>query len=134
MPSGQHWLTVQGLEPETAYQFSVLAQNKLGTGPFSEVVTVNTLGWQPIASITIRSTVQHPSVISSLCEHDLSADASASERLDDLCFALLFCSSISYKYSRTTGAAYPTTVPHSQPDTAGSPTHMDPSSQSHVAN
>ncbi len=43
-------------------------------------------------------------------------------------------SSISYKYPRTTGAAYPTKVPHSQPDTAGSPTHMDPSSQSHVAN
>ncbi|XP_039620095.1 protein turtle homolog B isoform X2 [Polypterus senegalus] len=37
------WLLVEGLEPETAYQFSVLAQNKLGTGPFSEVVTVNTL-------------------------------------------------------------------------------------------
>lgn len=47
VPSGQHWLLVQGLEPETAYQFSVLAQNKLGTGPFSEVVTVNTLGWPP---------------------------------------------------------------------------------------
>uniref|UniRef100_A0A8C2D4Z8 Immunoglobulin superfamily, member 9Bb n=1 Tax=Cyprinus carpio TaxID=7962 RepID=A0A8C2D4Z8_CYPCA len=43
VPSGQHWLLVQGLESETAYQFSVLAQNKLGTGPFSEVVTVNTL-------------------------------------------------------------------------------------------
>ncbi|XP_030638507.1 protein turtle homolog B [Chanos chanos] len=43
VPSGQHWLLVMGLEPETAYQFSVLAQNKLGTGPFSEVVTVNTL-------------------------------------------------------------------------------------------
>ncbi|XP_053504184.1 protein turtle homolog B [Ictalurus furcatus] len=43
VPSAQHWLLVQGLESETAYQFSVLAQNKLGTGPFSEVVTVNTL-------------------------------------------------------------------------------------------
>lgn len=32
------------MEPETAYQFSVLAQNKLGTSSFSEVVTVNTLG------------------------------------------------------------------------------------------
>ncbi|XP_016100877.1 protein turtle homolog B-like [Sinocyclocheilus grahami] len=44
VPSGQHWLLVQGLVSETAYQFSVLAQNKLGMGPFSEVVTVNTLG------------------------------------------------------------------------------------------
>ncbi|XP_036380046.1 protein turtle homolog B isoform X4 [Megalops cyprinoides] len=43
VPSSQNWMLVQGLEPETAYQFSVLAQNKLGTGPFSEVVTVNTL-------------------------------------------------------------------------------------------
>uniref|UniRef100_A0A8C7CL77 Immunoglobulin superfamily member 9B n=1 Tax=Oncorhynchus kisutch TaxID=8019 RepID=A0A8C7CL77_ONCKI len=43
VPAGQTWLVVPGLEPQTAYQFSVLAQNKLGTGPFSEVVTVNTL-------------------------------------------------------------------------------------------
>uniref|UniRef100_A0A8C8E0M1 Immunoglobulin superfamily, member 9Bb n=1 Tax=Oryzias sinensis TaxID=183150 RepID=A0A8C8E0M1_9TELE len=43
VPGGQNWKLVSGLEPETTYQFSVLAQNKLGTGPFSEVVTVNTL-------------------------------------------------------------------------------------------
>ncbi|XP_026878219.2 protein turtle homolog B isoform X3 [Electrophorus electricus] len=43
VPGSQTWLVVQGLEPKTAYQFSVLAQNKLGTGPFSEVVTVNTV-------------------------------------------------------------------------------------------
>ncbi|XP_054611478.1 protein turtle homolog B-like isoform X4 [Dunckerocampus dactyliophorus] len=43
VPGGQEWMAVSGLEPETTYQFSVLAQNKLGTGPFSEVVTVNTL-------------------------------------------------------------------------------------------
>ncbi|XP_064157905.1 protein turtle homolog B isoform X2 [Anguilla rostrata] len=43
VPGARNWLQVQGLEAETAYQFSVLAQNKLGTGPFSEVVTVNTL-------------------------------------------------------------------------------------------
>ncbi|XP_068187601.1 protein turtle homolog B [Antennarius striatus] len=40
---GHDWMVVPSLEPETTYQFSVLAQNKLGTGPFSEVVTVNTL-------------------------------------------------------------------------------------------
>ena len=40
----QNWLLVQGLESKTAYQFSVLAQNKLGTGPFSQVVTVTTVG------------------------------------------------------------------------------------------
>ncbi|XP_062873148.1 protein turtle homolog B isoform X2 [Trichomycterus rosablanca] len=43
VPGSQTWLVVQGLETRTAYQFSVLAQNKLGTGPFSEVVTVNTV-------------------------------------------------------------------------------------------
>lgn len=44
VPPGPNWLLVDALEPETAYQFSVLAQNKLGTSAFSEVVTVNTLG------------------------------------------------------------------------------------------
>ncbi|XP_061607646.1 protein turtle homolog B isoform X5 [Phyllopteryx taeniolatus] len=43
VPGGQEWMVVPGLEPETTYQFSILTQNKLGTGPFSEVVTVNTL-------------------------------------------------------------------------------------------
>ncbi|XP_038844401.1 protein turtle homolog B [Salvelinus namaycush] len=43
VPAGQTRLVVPSLEPQTAYQLSVLAQNKLGTGPFSEVVTVNTL-------------------------------------------------------------------------------------------
>ncbi|XP_016151534.1 protein turtle homolog B [Sinocyclocheilus grahami] len=65
VPSGQHWLLVQGLEPETAYQFSVLAQNKLGTGPFSEVVTVNTL--DPPLSIThCRKSVETPSPLTPL--------------------------------------------------------------------
>lgn len=39
--------------------------------------------------------------------------------------------SISYQYPWTIGAAYPTTVPHSQSDTAGSPAHLDPACQSH---
>lgn len=53
VPGGHEWMVVPGLEPETTYQFSVLAQNKLGTGPFSEVVTVNTLGeWPTTASAT----------------------------------------------------------------------------------
>lgn len=47
VPPGPSWLLVDALEPETAYQFSVLAQNKLGTSAFSEVVTVNTLGEGP---------------------------------------------------------------------------------------
>ncbi|KAK7896621.1 hypothetical protein WMY93_021946 [Mugilogobius chulae] len=35
-------LLVEGLTPNTTYQFSVLSQNKVGTGPFSEIVTAQT--------------------------------------------------------------------------------------------
>lgn len=43
-------------------------------------------------------------------------------------------SSISHKYPRTIGAAYPTTVPHSQSHPAGSPAHLDPACQSYSTN
>ncbi|XP_068191522.1 protein turtle homolog A [Antennarius striatus] len=36
-------LLVTGLSPNTVYQFSVLSHNKMGTGPFSEIVTARTL-------------------------------------------------------------------------------------------
>ncbi|XP_047228559.1 protein turtle homolog A isoform X3 [Girardinichthys multiradiatus] len=36
-------LQVSGLSPATYYQFSVLSQNKFGTGPFSEIATARTL-------------------------------------------------------------------------------------------
>ncbi|NXD11043.1 TUTLB protein, partial [Nothocercus nigrocapillus] len=57
VPAGSSWLLVDTLEPETAYQFSVLAQNKLGTSSFSEVVTVNTLAFpvttpEPLVLVT----------------------------------------------------------------------------------
>ncbi|CAM5121158.1 unnamed protein product [Natator depressus] len=57
VPIGPSWLLVDTLEPETAYQFSVLAQNKLGTSAFSEVVTVNTLAFpvttpEPLVLVT----------------------------------------------------------------------------------
>lgn len=56
VPGGHEWMVVPGLEPETTYQFSILAQNKLGTGPFSEVVTVNTLGeWHTTARAEPRA-------------------------------------------------------------------------------
>ncbi|XP_059531250.1 protein turtle homolog A isoform X3 [Myotis daubentonii] len=38
VPVGAAHLLVPGLKPHTQYQFSVLAQNKLGSGPFSEIV------------------------------------------------------------------------------------------------
>ncbi|MEQ2175832.1 hypothetical protein GOODEAATRI_021760 [Goodea atripinnis] len=37
-------LQVSGLSPATYYQFSVLSQNKFGTGSFSEIATARTLG------------------------------------------------------------------------------------------
>lgn len=56
----QTWLVVPGLEPGTEYQFSVLAQNKLGTGPFSEVVTVNTAGGSRVGAFFLSITVELP--------------------------------------------------------------------------
>ncbi|XP_035871455.1 protein turtle homolog A isoform X6 [Phyllostomus discolor] len=38
VPVGAAHLLVPGLQPHCQYQFSVLAQNKLGSGPFSEIV------------------------------------------------------------------------------------------------
>ncbi|XP_032319834.1 protein turtle homolog A isoform X5 [Camelus ferus] len=38
VPMGAAHLLVPGLQPHIQYQFSVLAQNKLGSGPFSEIV------------------------------------------------------------------------------------------------
>ncbi|XP_072309375.1 protein turtle homolog A-like [Eucyclogobius newberryi] len=46
LPSGTS-LQVAGLTPATSYQFSVLSQNKQGTGPFSEIVTAQTLDARP---------------------------------------------------------------------------------------
>ncbi|KAM3599331.1 uncharacterized protein V6R79_003875 [Siganus canaliculatus] len=46
-PSSGTKLQVTGLSPDTQYQFSVLSQNKMGTGPFSEIVTVRTLDPPP---------------------------------------------------------------------------------------
>ncbi|KAK2818926.1 hypothetical protein Q5P01_024487 [Channa striata] len=42
-PSSGTRLQVSGLSPSTNYQFSVLSHNKAGTGPFSEIVTTQTL-------------------------------------------------------------------------------------------
>ncbi|XP_038141624.1 protein turtle homolog A isoform X1 [Cyprinodon tularosa] len=42
VPTSKDYLLVTGLLAGTGYQFSVLPQNKLGSGPFSEIVTVRT--------------------------------------------------------------------------------------------
>ncbi|KAF7238574.1 hypothetical protein EYD10_14727 [Varanus komodoensis] len=45
VPAGASHILVENLQPDTGYQFSVLAQNKLGSGPFSEIVTTVPLGF-----------------------------------------------------------------------------------------
>ncbi|XP_031161504.1 protein turtle homolog A isoform X2 [Sander lucioperca] len=42
VPTSKNYLLVTGLLAGTSYQFSVLPQNKLGSGPFSEIVSVRT--------------------------------------------------------------------------------------------
>lgn len=42
--STENSLLVTNLLPATEYQFSVMAQNKIGTGPFSEITTITTMG------------------------------------------------------------------------------------------
>ncbi|KAK9522520.1 hypothetical protein VZT92_018976 [Zoarces viviparus] len=42
VPTSKYYLLVTGLLAGTGYQFSVLPQNKLGSGPFSEIVSVRT--------------------------------------------------------------------------------------------
>uniref|UniRef100_A0A452ISF0 Immunoglobulin superfamily member 9 n=1 Tax=Gopherus agassizii TaxID=38772 RepID=A0A452ISF0_9SAUR len=45
VPVGAEYLLVENLQPATGYQFSILSQNKLGSGPFSEIVTSFPLGF-----------------------------------------------------------------------------------------
>lgn len=44
MPTSKSYLLVTGLLAGTSYQFSVLPQNKLGSGAFSEIVSAQTRG------------------------------------------------------------------------------------------
>lgn len=43
-PSSGSRFQVTGLSPSTDYQFSILSQNKMGTGPFSDITAARTLG------------------------------------------------------------------------------------------
>nr|XP_056708650.1 protein turtle homolog A [Euleptes europaea] len=45
VPAGASHLLVENLQADTGYQFSVLAQNKLGSGPFSEIIAAVPLGF-----------------------------------------------------------------------------------------
>ncbi|XP_030598901.1 protein turtle homolog A-like [Archocentrus centrarchus] len=46
-PSSGSRFQVTGLSPSTDYQFSILSQNKMGTGPFSDIATARTLDPPP---------------------------------------------------------------------------------------
>ncbi|XP_010892221.2 protein turtle homolog A isoform X2 [Esox lucius] len=52
-------LQVTGLVPATEYQFSVLPHNKVGTGPFSEITTIQTLN-----PLTRRAKLEPPASLS----------------------------------------------------------------------
>ncbi|KAM6234351.1 LOW QUALITY PROTEIN: protein turtle homolog A [Porphyrio hochstetteri] len=70
VPVGSQHLLVENLQPDTSYQFSVLAQNKLGSGPFSQIVTsvprgfpVTTVPPEPPA-MTMRVFLSPPQALS----------------------------------------------------------------------
>uniref|UniRef100_A0A8C1N1W3 Immunoglobulin superfamily, member 9b n=1 Tax=Cyprinus carpio TaxID=7962 RepID=A0A8C1N1W3_CYPCA len=55
VPTSKTSLLVTGLQAATSYQFSVLSQNKLGSGPFSEIVTIRTLAPTVVTTIAVMS-------------------------------------------------------------------------------
>ncbi|KAM6395307.1 LOW QUALITY PROTEIN: protein turtle homolog A [Rhynochetos jubatus] len=70
VPMGAQHLLVENLQPDMSYQFSVLAQNKLGSGPFSQIVTsvprgvpVTTVPPEPPAT-TVRVFLSPPQALS----------------------------------------------------------------------
>ncbi|XP_075763325.1 protein turtle homolog A [Pelodiscus sinensis] len=61
VPVGARHLLVENLQPATGYQFSVLSQNKLGSGPFSEIVTSFPLGF-PTTEVPLEPPTTAPRV------------------------------------------------------------------------
>ncbi|XP_044223593.1 protein turtle homolog A [Thunnus albacares] len=55
VPTSKNYLLVTGLLAGTGYQFSVLPQNKLGSGPFSEIVSVRTQAVPTEAPMVVTS-------------------------------------------------------------------------------
>ncbi|KAM3611832.1 uncharacterized protein V6R79_024658 [Siganus canaliculatus] len=55
VPTSKNYLLVTGLLAGTGYQFSVLPQNKLGSGPFSEIISVRTLAVPTEAPTAVTS-------------------------------------------------------------------------------
>ncbi|NWQ88728.1 TUTLA protein, partial [Burhinus bistriatus] len=67
VPVGAQHLLVENLQPDMSYQFSVLAQNKLGSGPFSQIVTSVPRGKRgPVCSPKQPSSPQSPQALGRL--------------------------------------------------------------------
>ncbi|XP_051922865.1 protein turtle homolog A isoform X2 [Hippocampus zosterae] len=66
VPTSKKYLLVTSLLAATSYQFSVLPQNKLGSGPFSEIVTVRTQAVPTEAPTVIATllTLEPPVILS----------------------------------------------------------------------
>ncbi|XP_072538047.1 uncharacterized protein igsf9b [Salminus brasiliensis] len=66
VPTSKSSLLVTGLQASTSYQFSILPQNKLGSGPFSEIVTIRTLAppTDPPTVVTTLATIPPPTSLS----------------------------------------------------------------------
>ncbi|XP_051950872.1 LOW QUALITY PROTEIN: uncharacterized protein LOC127621347 [Xyrauchen texanus] len=73
VPTSKTSLLVTGLQAATSYQFSVLSQNKLGSGPFSEIVTIRTLAGPPTEVPTVVTTIAKFSPPTSLSANRTSA-------------------------------------------------------------
>ncbi|XP_069555743.1 uncharacterized protein igsf9b [Brachyistius frenatus] len=66
VPTSKNYLLVTGLLAGTGYQFSVLPQNKLGSGPFSDIVSVRTqaLPTEAPTAVTIVPVLDPPVLLS----------------------------------------------------------------------
>ncbi|XP_056136078.1 protein turtle homolog A, partial [Lampris incognitus] len=66
VPTSKNNLLVTGLQAGTSYQFSVLPQNRLGSGPFSEIVSVRTqaVPTAPPSVIIALPTLEPPILLS----------------------------------------------------------------------
>ncbi|XP_051524823.1 uncharacterized protein LOC127424089 [Myxocyprinus asiaticus] len=72
VPTSRTSLLVTGLQAATSYQFSVLPQNKLGFGPFSEIITIRTHA-PPTEVPTVVTTIATFSPPTSLSANHTSA-------------------------------------------------------------
>ncbi|XP_034450972.1 protein turtle homolog A isoform X1 [Hippoglossus hippoglossus] len=67
VPTSKNYLLVTGLLAGTSYQFSVLPQNKLGSGPFSEIVSVRTQAVPTEPPTAVSIILDPPTFLSANC-------------------------------------------------------------------